>query len=97
MNKIKITSKGQITIPVEIREELELGAGMYLKGYIEKGNIVLKPLPDNAEKQKLISYAHDEAGSNVGILKIREMTKGFNLDMSKQVRDIREEDSIGDE
>jgi AbrB family looped-hinge helix DNA binding protein len=97
MNKIKITSKGQITIPIEIREKLELGEGMYLKGYIEKGNIVLKPLPGNAERQKLVSYAHDEAKSNIGILKIREMTKGFNLNLSKQVRDLREEESKGDE
>ena len=93
MTKIKITSKGQITIPVEIREELELGEGMYLKSYIENGNVVLKPLPGNTEKQKIISYALDEGKNSVGLPKVREMTSGFNLNMSKQVRHIREEES----
>lgn len=92
MTKIKITSKGQITIPVEIREELELGEGMYLKGYIENGNLVLKPLPGNTEKQKIVSYAHDEGKNSVGLSKVREMTSGFNLNMSKQVKHIREEE-----
>ena len=97
MNKIKITSKGQITIPKEIRDELDIGEGMYLKGYIENGNIVLKPLPHNTDRLKLISYAHDEGRDSVGILKVRDMTKGFNLDMSKQVRKVREEKKISDE
>jgi AbrB family looped-hinge helix DNA binding protein len=97
MNKIKITSKGQITIPIEIREKLDIKEGMYLKGYIENGNIVLKPLPEDTDKQKLISYAYDEGRESIGIYKVREMTKGFDLKMSKQVRKIREEEEINDE
>ena len=93
MNKIKITSKGQITIPRDLREKLEIKEGMYLSGYIKDGSLVLRPLPDNSDKVKLISYAYQESRDSVGLSKVREMTRGFNLNMSKQVREIREEES----
>ena len=97
MNKIKITSKGQITIPMALREELEIKEGMYLSGYIKDGSIILKPLPQDSDKAKLISYAHKESQGSIGIPKVREMTSSFNLNMSKQVRKIREEETVIDE
>ncbi len=92
MNKVKITSKGQITIPKNIREKLEIKEGMYLSADIEEGNLVLKPLPENMDKIKLIDYAYRESRNSVGLLKVREMAAGFNLNMAKQVRKIREEE-----
>ena len=92
MNKIKITSKGQITIPIEIREKLEIKEGMYLSGYIKDDSIILKPFPEDGDKAKLIDYAYLESKDSIGLSKVREMTKGFNLDMLKQVREIREKE-----
>jgi len=97
MDKIKITSKGQITIPVALREELEIKEGMYLSGYIKDGSIILKPLPLDSDKVKLISYAYKESQGSVGIPKVREMTSSFNLNMSKQVIKLREEETVIDE
>jgi AbrB family looped-hinge helix DNA binding protein len=97
INKIKITSKGQITIPRILREELDIKEGMYLSGYIKDGSIVLRPLPQDSDKVKLISFAYKESQGSIGIPKIREMTRDFNLNMSKQVRKIREEESVIDE
>jgi len=93
MERIKITSKGQITIPRDMRDKLEIGDGMYLSGYIKDGSIVLRPLPQDDNKAKLLSYAYQESRNSVGLEKVREMTKGFNLNMQKQVRKIREEES----
>ena len=95
--KIKITSKGQITIPKVLRDEIKVKEGMYLSAYIQNGNLVLKPLPQDNDKVKLIDYVYKESKGNIGINKVREMTKDFNLKMSKQVRDIREEEAITDE
>ena len=92
MNKVKITSKGQITIPKNIREKLEIKEGMYLSADIEEGNLVLKLLPENMDKIKLIDYAYRESRDSVGLLKVRELAAGFNLNMAKQVRKIREEE-----
>ena len=93
MKRIKITSKGQITIPRDMRDKLEIGNGMYLSGYIKDGSIVLRPLPQDDNKAKLLSYAYQKSRNSVGLEKVREMTKGFNLNMQKQVRKIREEES----
>ena len=95
MNKIKITSKGQITIPKSIREKLDIKEGMYLDWIIKDGSIVLRPLPDSIDKLKLINFAHQESRDSVGLSRVREMGKGFNLNMPKQVRKIRE-DEFGD-
>ena len=43
--EIKMTSKGQLTIPKEIRDKLGLKAGDFLRAQVEKGHILLKPLP----------------------------------------------------
>ena len=96
MDKIKITSKGQITIPVALREELKIKEGMYLSGYIKDGSIILKPLPQDSDKVKLITYAFKESQGSVGLPKVREMTGSFNLNMSKQVRKLREEETVID-
>ena len=41
---IKITSKGQITIPQKIRTELDLKTGGYLRAEIVDRKIVLTPI-----------------------------------------------------
>jgi AbrB family looped-hinge helix DNA binding protein len=97
INKIKITSKGQITIPRALREEIKIKEGMYLSGYIKDGNLVLRPLPQDSDKVKLINYAYKESRGSIGISKVREMTGDFNLNMSKQVREIREQEAVIDE
>ena len=97
MKRIKITSKGQITIPRDIRDKLEIKDGMYLSGYIKDGSIVLGPLPQDDNKAKLLSYAYQESQGSVGLAKVREMTRGFNLDMPKQVREIRKEEADSNE
>jgi len=88
--KIKITSKGQITIPKIFREEIKLKKGMYLSAFVQEGNLVLKPLPEENDKARFINYAHEESRGCIGISKVREMSKDFNLNMAEQVREIRE-------
>jgi len=92
INKVKITSKGQITIPKDLREKLEIKEGMYLSAFIQDGNLVLRPLPENNDKIKLLSYTFKESQDSVGLSKVREMAAVFNLNMSKQVRKTREEE-----
>ncbi len=93
MNKIKITSKGQITLPREIRDELEIKEGSYLSGYIKDGNIILRPLPQDSDKIKLISFAYKESLGSIGIDRVREMTGSPELKMQEQVRKLREDEA----
>lgn len=96
-NNVKITSKGQITIPKKLRDEIKIKEGMYLNAYIEDGNLVLKPLPQDSDKVKLINYACEESKGNIGIGRVRERAKDYNLNMAGQVRDTREEEAVIDE
>ena len=44
-----MTSKGQITIPVEVRKRLGLGHGDRVEFTVEDGAAVLRPLPPEPE------------------------------------------------
>ncbi len=44
MDCVKISSKGQVTIPAEIRKTLNLESGTYLEIRLSDAGIVLKPL-----------------------------------------------------
>ena len=40
----KISSKGQIVVPKEVREKLKIRPGTFFNVYLEKDNIVLTPM-----------------------------------------------------
>jgi antitoxin PrlF len=44
MNKAKITFKGQVTIPKEVRNALAIKEGDFVSFIVEKDHAVLKPL-----------------------------------------------------
>ncbi len=43
MSLVKLKGKGQMTLPVDIREQLSLGEGDLLEANIEQGKIILTP------------------------------------------------------
>ncbi len=43
---IKMSSKGQLVIPVDVRRELELGRGSRFELQVQDDEIVLKPIAD---------------------------------------------------
>jgi AbrB family looped-hinge helix DNA binding protein len=43
MSLVKLKGKGQMTLPVEIREQLSLDEGALLEANVEKGKIILTP------------------------------------------------------
>lgn len=47
MTKTKVSSRGQIVIPKEIREKLGLSPGQELEVYEEEGRLVLVAVPDD--------------------------------------------------
>ncbi len=50
MHKVKVSSKNQVTIPIEICRELNVRKGSRLVMEIADGRIVITPEPDNYTK-----------------------------------------------
>ncbi|WP_440060142.1 AbrB/MazE/SpoVT family DNA-binding domain-containing protein [Thermogladius sp. 4427co] len=61
---VRVDSKGRITIPLTIREALDIREGMYVivVGDKEKKEIVITPLPASARLIKLIMKIEDRPG-----------------------------------
>ncbi|MBU9723285.1 MULTISPECIES: AbrB/MazE/SpoVT family DNA-binding domain-containing protein [Bacillaceae] len=68
----KMTSKGQITIPKELREKLGLSEGDQLNFFIENDEVRIKPV-----KKKLLSHAigRFESKENIDVEKMREVAQ----------------------
>ena len=88
---VKMTSKGQITLPKEIRDQLMLGFGDYLQAQVKDGDIILKPKREIDDNMFLMEYAEQYAAKSPGLEKARELTAGLNLNMNEHVRKSREE------
>lgn len=88
---IKLTSKGQITLPKEIREQLFLKFGDYLQAQVKDGSIILKPKHEDDGNMLLMEYAEQYSVERPGLEKVRELTKGLKLDMAGYVRKTRDE------
>ncbi len=90
---IKLTSKGQITLPKEIREQLFLKFGDYLQAQVKDGSIILKPKHEDDGRMILREYAEQYRTESTELKKIRELTKDMNLNMAEHVRKTRDEDN----
>jgi len=88
---IKMTSKGQITLPKEIRDQLMLKFGDHLQAHVKDGNIILKPGHSN-DNMLLMEYAEQYSTGKSGLKKVRALTADLRLNMTEQVRKARDEE-----
>jgi len=95
-HEIKMTSKGQLTIPKEIRDKLGLKAGDFLRAQVEKGKILLKPLPYKNADRIFREYVAGEGRNAPGLERVRETTGKLKTDTASLVRKIRDEESADD-
>lgn len=87
---IKMTSKGQITLPKEIRDQLMLKFGDHLQAQVKDGVIILKQKQDH-DTMLLMEYAEEYAVKKTGLKKLRALTAGLKLNMAEYVRNTRDE------
>lgn len=92
-NSIKLTSKGQITLPKEIRNNLHLETGNYLDVQVKDNCIILKPVIKKDNMKKLLEYSREISDGRIGLQKVREKTNNLSLYMAKRVREVREEEA----
>jgi len=82
----KMTSKGQITIPKELREKLGLSEGDQLKFLIEKDEVRIDPI-----KKKLLSQAIGRVTS-VEEINVEKMRETAHEEASKYIQSEEFED-----
>ena len=94
--EVKLTSKGQLTIPKKIRDKLGLKAGDFLEAQVKEGKIVLKPLPYKNADRVFREYVAGEGENAPGLKQVRETAGKLKTDTTFLVRKIRDEESNDD-
>lgn len=96
VHSVKVTAKGQITLPKPIRDQLRIKDGDYLEARIQNGMITLKPAVKNNGQALLIEYATQQSQPSPSLAEVREILRKTAGRLSEQVREAREEEAAGD-
>ena len=89
MKTVKVTSKGQITLPRELRSKLNIEEGTYLDASILQNGILLKPVRDG---NQLVQEYCQKYGSESGDLnKARQILKKIPFSLGERSAALREE------
>ncbi len=89
MKTVKVTSKGQITLPSELRNKLNIEEGTYLDASIFQNGILLKPVRD--ENQLVKEYCQKYGSESEELNKAREILKKVPFSLSERSAALREE------
>ncbi|MEW6447289.1 MAG: AbrB/MazE/SpoVT family DNA-binding domain-containing protein [Bacillota bacterium] len=90
MHRVKMTSKGQLTLPKQIREKLRLRAGTYLEARIRGTELVLKPVTQENDSEMLLEFCRQNT-READLDKARRIMSRVPVVMHERVRRLREE------
>lgn len=91
MKTVKVTAKGQITLPAALREELKISEGNYLDASLFLDGILLKPVREGHElvREYCEKYSSDQAGDNLETAK--RILKKVPFSISERSISLRDE------
>lgn len=90
MRTTKVTAKGQVTLPKEVRQKLGLQVGTRLEVRLRGNEVVLKPVPQEADTEQFLQFCRARA-HGADLARTRDILKRLNLPMPERVRQLREE------
>jgi AbrB family looped-hinge helix DNA binding protein len=73
---MRITSKGQVTIPQELRERLGLGAGTEVEVVAAEEGALVRPVTQRSRGESLVAALRDRADSGLTADQVLQMTRG---------------------
>lgn len=89
--KVKVTSKGQITLPSALRKKLNINEGDYLDAWIHNHNLLLKPVPRQIDAELIREYCKQYDDKNVTLEHTRQVLGKVPFSLSDRASKLREE------
>jgi AbrB family looped-hinge helix DNA binding protein len=73
---MRMTSKGQVTIPQELRERFALGPGAEVEVVATDDGALVRPLAPAGEGSRLVARLRDRADGGLSADEVLRMTRG---------------------
>jgi antitoxin PrlF len=73
---VRITSKGQVTIPHELRERFGLGPGAEVEVVDGEGGALVRPLGSRGRGAELVARLRDRADGGLSAEAVLQLTRG---------------------
>jgi AbrB family looped-hinge helix DNA binding protein len=93
MKTVKVTAKGQVTLPATLREELNIKEGCYLDASVFIDGILLKPVREGHElvREYCEKYGSDHEEESLEVAK--KILNKVPFSLSERTTELREEQS----
>lgn len=89
--KVKVSSKGQITLPSALRKKLNINEGDYLDAWIQNHSLLLKPVPRQNNAELIREYCKQYDDKNVTLEQTRQVLGKVPFSLSDRTGKLREE------
>ncbi len=86
----KVTSKGQITLPKQVRERLFIQTGDYLEMEVRGRELIIRTTSRDGS-MLLRDYAAPYVAQADDLVKLRQRLSGLPVSLTDEVRAVREE------
>ncbi|MGH2914184.1 MAG: AbrB/MazE/SpoVT family DNA-binding domain-containing protein [Solirubrobacteraceae bacterium] len=73
---MRVTSKGQVTIPQELREQFGLGAGAQVEIVAAQDGALVRPVAHRSRGQAVLEALRDRADGGLSANEVLAMTRG---------------------
>jgi AbrB family looped-hinge helix DNA binding protein len=73
---MRMTSKGQVTIPLELRERFDLGAGAEVEVVAGDNGAIVRPAAQASRGVDLVAHLRDQADGGLDADTVLRLTRG---------------------
>ncbi|MBS4022258.1 MAG: AbrB/MazE/SpoVT family DNA-binding domain-containing protein [Dethiobacter sp.] len=91
MKRVKVTSKGQITLPRSLREKLNIKEGDYLDASIQNKSLLFKPVPGTHDVEVIREHCKKYNSEKADMEETRQILKKVPFSLSERASKLREE------
>jgi AbrB family looped-hinge helix DNA binding protein len=88
---VKVTSKGQITLPRALRDRLGIRQGDYLEASIDQDRLILKPIPPQTTQEAIREHWGTYGTERATLEEARRILRKVPYSLSGKTIKLREE------